>query len=98
VRGHLRWFGVAVLVLAAGLAATAASGQDEHAAAQIYFYGNVSAVINSPYEKNPLVVQPASLLLFQDGSWIIDGLHWSGWGSPVAHASGVSHAKSPTAS
>jgi hypothetical protein len=39
---------------------------------------------------NPLVLRPPGFPLFEDGQWILEKLHWSGWGSPVARASGLS--------
>jgi hypothetical protein len=78
---------VAALALGVGTAAAAAG--------TISFYGSVGNPINAPGLPNPLVVRPANLLLFQDGSWFLKNLRWSGWGSSVARANGVSSAKSP---
>jgi len=55
----------------------------------IYFFTDTANVINS---QNPLVIRPSSFLMFQDGSWFIQDLHWSGWGTRAAHASGISNA------
>ncbi|MGH2938622.1 MAG: hypothetical protein ACRDPE_10940 [Solirubrobacterales bacterium] len=59
----------------------------------IYFWANLTSPIRSPLHgfPNPPVIRPSSLLIFQDGSWLIEGLHWTGWGSPVAVAHGKSN-------
>jgi hypothetical protein len=82
---------VATLLL--GLVVTTAeagAGQAGGQAGQIYFYSDVNQPINFPSIKNPLVVSPAGLYLFEDGSWLLKNLQWSGWGTSVAHASGIS--------
>jgi hypothetical protein len=57
---------------------------------QVYFYGDLGNAINLSFISNPLEVRPSSILMFEDGSWVIQGLRWSGWGSRVAHGVGVS--------
>jgi hypothetical protein len=66
--------------------------QQLHSASKqmISFYGDLGNPINSPYNKNPLLVRPTGLALFEDGSWALEKLRWSGWGSRVARAAGIS--------
>jgi hypothetical protein len=52
-----------------------------------YFFANPGGLPNSPRD---LVIRPSGLLLFQDGSWFLSGLSWSGWGSRVADGIGTS--------
>ncbi|MGH2881752.1 MAG: hypothetical protein ACRDPA_03450 [Solirubrobacteraceae bacterium] len=54
----------------------------------IYFFTDTATPINS---HNPLVIRPSGFLLFQDGQWVLQDLHWTGWGSSVARASGISN-------
>jgi hypothetical protein len=59
----------------------------------IYFWASVASTIRAPgLLPLPEVVRPSGILLFADGSWDIGHLHWKGWGSSVAHASGISSA------
>jgi hypothetical protein len=60
----------------------------------IYFWGNVAAMISGPGGASDTVeaIRPSAIVLFADGSWDIDHLHWAGWGSSVAHARGISSA------
>ncbi len=60
---------------------------------RIYFWANVAAEIRAPGQPAmPEVIRPSTIILFADGSWALVKLHWTGWGSPVAHASGTSSA------
>jgi hypothetical protein len=54
---------------------------------KVYFFANPGGLPSHPRE---LVMRPSNLLLFQDGSWVLSGLRWTGWGSRVAHATGTS--------
>jgi hypothetical protein len=81
-----------LLAVAAVLAASAGASPLSSTSTQIYFYGNIGNAVNSTVIKNPLLVRPSTVLLFEDGSWVLKDLHWSGWGSSVARASGVSSA------
>jgi hypothetical protein len=54
----------------------------------IYFFSDTATVIN---KQNRLVIRPSGFLMFQDGQWVLEGLHWTGWGSRVARATGVSN-------
>jgi len=59
----------------------------------IYFWGSVAFTIRGPGQPpEPEVIRPSVILMFADGSWDIEHLHWTGWGSSVAHAAGVSSA------
>ena len=79
--------------LAFGLAAPAA-----HAASlpqPIYFWASTADFIGAPkgtISSNPRVIQPASILMFADGSWDLESLSWTGWGTSVARATGISSA------
>jgi hypothetical protein len=37
-------------------------------------------------------VRPSTWLMFADGSWALERLKWTGWGTKVAHATGISSA------
>jgi len=54
----------------------------------IYFFTNTAQPIN---KQNPLIIRPKGFLLFQDGQWSLERLRWTGWGSSVARATGVSN-------
>jgi hypothetical protein len=54
----------------------------------IYFFTDTATLIN---HNNPLVIKPSGFLMFQDGQWVLQDLHWTGWGSPVARARGISN-------
>jgi hypothetical protein len=54
----------------------------------IYFFTNTQQPINS---SNPLIIRPKGFLIFQDGSWVLEKLRWTGWGSSVARATGISN-------
>jgi hypothetical protein len=84
------WAVVATLLLVSGATAEAGAGQAGRQAGQISFYSDVNQPINVPSIKNPLVMRPAGLYLFEDGSWLLKNLQWSGWGASVARASGIS--------
>lgn len=61
--------------------------------AAINFWPSVAAIIRAPGQRPLLeVIRPSIIFIFADGSWDIDHLHWSGWGSTVAHATGISSA------
>lgn len=86
LRGRIR--AAFCLALAAALAlvfsAVALGGLPQ----PIYFFTDTATPINS---HNPLVIRPSGFLLFQDGQWVLQDLQWTGWGSSVARASGVSN-------
>ena len=78
---------IAMLGLALPTIAHGASSQP------IYFWGNVSSAVRAPgLSPQAELVRPRLIIMFADGSWEIERLHWSGWGSSVAHASDVSSA------
>lgn len=81
------------VAMTAGLMFTAtawASSQPATSQQTVYFYTNILNAINN---QTPLVVRPSIFVLFEDGSWYLSGLRWSGWGSGVAHAIGTSNSK-----
>jgi hypothetical protein len=61
-------------------------------AGPIYFWGHLGNPIGSPVHglPNPFVIRPSELVIFEDGQWVIEKLHWTHWGSPVAQAKGLS--------
>jgi hypothetical protein len=77
--------------LALGLMLPAMAGA---IAQPIYFWGSVAAPLKSPGQPSatPEVIRPSLILLTEDGSSDLDDLHWTGWGSSVAHATGISSA------
>jgi hypothetical protein len=60
----------------------------------IYFWSDVTATISAPGQPAgaPELVRPSAILMFADGSWDVDHLRWTGWGTTVAHANGISSA------
>lgn len=58
------------------------------ASAPVYFFSNNGEPINS---HNRLVMRPSGFVLFLDGQWVLQDLHWTGWGSQVARATGISN-------
>lgn len=59
----------------------------------MYFWGSVALTIRAPAQRpQPEVIRPSVIAVFADGSWVIERLHWTGWGSSVAHAKGISSA------
>jgi hypothetical protein len=58
-----------------------------------YFFSSVAATIKFPgMPVQGEVIRPSTIFLFADGSWALVKLHWTGWGSSVAHAKGISSA------
>jgi hypothetical protein len=56
---------------------------------------NVAALIKAPgqpLQTDTEVIRPSTIFLFADGSWVLQNLRWTGWGSEVAHADGISSA------
>lgn len=49
------------------------------------FYGDIGNIVGN---QNPLVAQPSSLMLTEDGSVRLVHLHWSDWGKGIARATG----------
>jgi hypothetical protein len=62
----------------------------------ISFWASVASAISVPKGQIPSgnrrVVRPHAIGLFADGSWFVEKLHWHGWGTKVAHATGISNA------
>jgi hypothetical protein len=59
----------------------------------IYFFFNVALIIKAPGQPvQTEVIRPSTIGLFADGSWYLEKLRWTGWGSKVAHANGISNA------
>lgn len=90
---------LAVVFVASAVLPGTASAQpqnlDRRAGQQgIYFFARPSSAVALVGEHlafpNPRVVRPSGFPLFEDGQWVLEKLHWSGWGSPVARARGLS--------
>lgn len=85
--------GFAIIALPSdSLGARTASDRGEGGA--IYFFADPSegvALVGQHIPRpNPLVIRPSGFALFVDGQWVLEKLHWTGWGSPVAKARGLS--------
>jgi len=87
-----------MLVSGAMVATPAVARSASLGTGRISFYGDIGNLINSPYRKNPLLVRPSTLLLTEDGSVALVDLRWSGWGTSVAHATGIWSASNCTPS
>ena len=72
-------FAGGVLVVPAGAAVQLSSS------GQISFYSDLGNMAN----KSSLAVRPSTLILVEDGSVALIHLQWSGWGTSVAHATGI---------
>ena len=86
--GILARFGALLLVsmIAGGaFAASAGAFASPPNAGSISFFGDFGNMAN----KSSLVVRPAALYLTEDGSVALIHLQWSGWGTSVAHATGI---------
>jgi hypothetical protein len=84
-----RLLGVLVVTSTLGLASAA------HAAIPqpVYFWSSTALTIDGPGRSPlPVMIRPATIVLFADGSWDVEQLRWSGWGSSVARATGISSA------
>lgn len=76
---------------ATGLAVDARTLQNTYQ--PTYFFGSVAATIKMPgMPVQGEVIRPSRIYLFADGSWALVKLHWTGWGSKLAHANGTSSA------
>lgn len=74
---------------ATGLAVDARTQQTTHQ--PFYFFGSVAATIKMPGKPvQGEVIRPSRIYLFADGSWLLEKLRWTGWGSKVAHATAIS--------
>jgi len=58
------------------------------ASRSVYFFSDNGESIGT---HNPLVTRPSGFALFLDGQWVLQHLRWTGWGSPVARATGISN-------
>jgi hypothetical protein len=85
-----RLMGTVVMVMALLGSASAA---DAAIPQPVYFWQSTAATIAGPGQPSlPPVIRPKTIALFADGSWDVEQLRWSGWGSSVAHATGISSA------
>ena len=87
---------ILIAALGLGLALPAMAQARASLPQPIYFWGSAAATISVPKglgtAPNFRVIRPSLIYMFADGSWDIDHLRWSGWGSSVAHATGISSA------
>jgi hypothetical protein len=89
-RGKIR---AGLIALLAAVALGGAHRPDLAGAAKpIYFWANLGNPVKSSVHgiPNPPVIRPSSFVIFEDGQWVIEKLHWTGWGSSVAKATGKS--------
>lgn len=93
-----------LLLMAAALVATATwlpAGSAEAGAARapraVVFYPDVGSLVPGTPPTAPRV-RPSLVVMFQDGAWVIEKLHWSNWGGRVARATGISSASNCTPS
>jgi hypothetical protein len=79
----------ALMTTAAGPAASSASVGGARASRQVVFYADVANTVpGTAFSKNVPRVRPAIVLLTEDGSAVLEKLHWSSWGGSVARATG----------
>jgi hypothetical protein len=87
---------VIAIALAVGVTVPAIAEARVRLPQPIYFWGSTTAAVSVPKGQGPTpnsrVIRPSVIVMFADGSWYINHLHWSGWGSSAAHATGVSDA------
>jgi hypothetical protein len=95
---HAEW---RLLLIAAALVATTvwwsgglADASGARASGQVVFYSDVAELAPGASQElqNVPSVRPSEVLMFQDGSWVIEKLRWSSWGGSVARATGISSA------
>jgi hypothetical protein len=79
---------IACLALAGLLTFAASAVVSARTSAHVYFFSDNSKPIGA---HNPLVMRPSGFLLFLDGQWLLQHLRWTGWGSTVARATGISN-------
>jgi hypothetical protein len=89
-RARRRLHVLRVIAVCVGLVALVMlrSSAPAQAKAPVYFFSDNSKPIG-PH--NPLVIRPRGFVLFLDGQWVLQHLRWTGWGSPVARATGISN-------
>ena len=91
--GRLIPIAMALTAAVAWLSVGPADAGRARASDQVVFYADVANTVpGSSYLKNVPQVRPNSVLMFEDGSWVIEKLHWSSWGNPTARATGISSA------
>ena len=83
-------FGSAGIIVALALFSASAQAKLPQ---PIYFFFNVALTIKMPgMPVQGEVIRPSTIGLFADGSWYLEKLRWTGWGSKVAHATAISSA------
>jgi hypothetical protein len=82
--------GLAGIILAVALSSASAQAKLPE---PIYFFSNVASTIKMPgMPVQGEVIRPSKIGLFADGSWYLEKLRWTEWGSKVAHATAISSA------
>lgn len=80
----------ALVATAAWLSAGSADAGGARASGQVVFYADVANTVpGTSFLKNSPRVRPSAVLLIEDGSAILETLHWSSWGGTVARAKGI---------
>ena len=92
--GRLLLIAAALVGPAAWVSAGSAHAGGTKASGQVVFYSDVAQLVpgTPPYMDNVPSVRPSLVVMFQDGSWVIEKLRWSSWGGSVARATGISSA------
>ena len=80
-------FGSAGIIMALALFSASAQAKLPQ---PIYFWSNIPEPVSGGFMPNPLVIRPSTFLLFEDGQWVLQDMRWTGWGSSVAHGTGIS--------
>jgi hypothetical protein len=85
---------VAVALAAAVCVCAGSAGASRvRASGRVVFYTNLAdSVPGLAYNRNTPRVRPKRVLMFADGSWVIEKLRWSSCGGAVARATGISSA------
>jgi hypothetical protein len=88
--GRLLLVAAALVATVAWLSAGSADAGGARASAQVVFYADVADLVPGiPPLKHTPSVRPSLVLIFEDGSSVVEKLHWSSWGRSVARATGI---------
>lgn len=79
---------IACVALGGLLTFAASAVVSARTSAPVYFFSDNSKPIDA---RNRLVMRPSGFVLFLDGQWLLQHLRWTGWGSTVARATGISN-------
>ncbi len=88
--GRLLLLAAALVATAAWLSVGSANAGRARASGQVVFYADVANLVpGTPFLTNVPRVRPKMVLLIEDGSAVLEKLHWSSWGGTVARATGI---------